>query len=54
MATWDELSASEDEVANYTLVAFDNDISDLTKTPLPYYEITWCISWVNFKLVSNQ
>ena len=45
--TWDESSTSKDEeqtdkeeVANYTLVAFHNEASNLTKTPLLYYEIT--------------
>ena len=45
--TWDESSTSkdeeqtnEDEVTNYALVAFNNEVSDLTKTPLLYYEIT--------------
>ena len=44
---WDESSTFGDDeqtdkekVANYTLVAFRNEISDLTKTPLLYYEIT--------------
>ena len=37
---WDETSASKVEVANYALVAFGNKVSDLTKTPLLYYEIT--------------
>ena len=43
-AAWDELSSSEDEkqtnkdkVANYALIAFDDEV---TKTPLVYFEIT--------------
>ncbi|CAL9078625.1 unnamed protein product [Musa textilis] len=36
----DESSASGDEDANYALVAFENEVSNLTKTPLLYYEIT--------------
>ena len=27
---------------------FRNKVSDSTKTPLIYFEITWCFSWVIF------
>lgn len=45
--TWDETCASKDKkqtnkdkMANYTLMAFNNEVSDSTKTPLLNNEIT--------------